>query len=117
MELNRKNTNIMQDSHPKIIYKIIELLKENGHGCAIIENTKNHTFKWCQQELCENKSGQQNNENFNKELKFQDIIRKDEEQREFGRQLKEKGHTCLIYSECFPVHLIWCEQEICENKI
>ena len=40
---------IIIESHPKIMDKLAEFLKQNDHTCArIIGNT----FEWCQKDIC-----------------------------------------------------------------
>lgn len=38
---------------------------------------------------------------------------KDKENREFGKNLREKGHKCVIFLEMMPLLVKWCEQETC----
>lgn len=38
-------------------------------------------------------------------------------QEEFVDELKQKGHTCIIYIETYPVSIGWCKQEICERSL
>ena len=78
-----------------------ELLKKAGHSCAMIIGMSNHTFEWCQQEICP------------KTLQRQNMAEREAKQKEFRADLKTKGHTCIRIRESYPTQTSWCQNEQC----
>jgi len=87
--------------HPKIMDILAETLKNHGHDCVGIVGSKNHTFKWCEKDICP-------------DAIMRDRMRLEQKkQMDFQNELIEKGHTCIMILESYPVQISWCKNDVC----
>lgn len=89
---------------PKIMDKLVILLRKNGHECMVIEGITNHQFKWCEKDICP------------ETIKNADMKQRTKETETRIRLLEQKGHTCIQVYEIYPPKIAYfCNRDICEN--
>lgn len=86
---------------PAIMRKMCELLKSEGHECAMIIGMKNYTFKWCEKDECVTKK------------MYEDMRKRQEKQDNFLAKLRSEGHKCITILESYPVQISWCRKDQC----
>lgn len=93
----------MNKEIPLITTQIINLLKSNGHTCALY-NMQNKTLEWCNQDKCKNTEVYLNME-----------IRQ-KQQEELVKKLEKQGHKCIRIMESYPMQVGWCNKTPCEKS-
>ncbi len=86
---------------PKIVKKVINFLETEGHKCYMYD-TRKKQLDWCNEDICRSV------------INMERMEKMQEEQMKFGRELTEKGHTCVGYAESYPVQICWCGNEPCK---
>lgn len=89
---------------PKIVQKVSDFLQDNDHMCQRIYDGN---LTWCQKDECEETKREETK-------RWKEREKENEKQKQFGRHLKQMGHTCVVYgTNCFPMDIAWCENEHC----
>jgi len=98
---NDIRSRLIREPHPKIMDILKEILKSHGHICVNIIGFKNHKFEWCEQDICV------------RVVARDQMRQRQEEERKFAGELREKGHTCIRIMESYPMQVGWCRNDIC----
>ena len=96
-------SNFKPEPAPEIMRKMADFLKENGHECVGIIGVKDHKFKWCQKDVCQ------------EVLMRQNMRKRQEEQDQLFAKLSSEGHTCIEILETYPSRTEWCHSNPCKN--
>lgn len=84
--------------------ELIVFLQNKGHECMQIHGMANHTFKWCQKDICPETVS--NTGMARRQLEFEDDL----------AMLKRQGHVCVIVYDTYPGRMDWCKHVVCKGK-
>lgn len=76
--------------HPKIMDELAQFLEQHGHTCG--------------------------NDQCSKKEKRNDMVKHEHELENLVKDLRAKGHKCVLVGERFPRAVSWCHQEPCIEK-
>lgn len=53
---------------------------------------------------------------FSRDIPTKAIKKIDEENKQFAKILRKKGHRCVYIYETIPTKLTWCESDVCKGR-
>jgi len=115
--LNETISDISTYTTPTIMTELAEFLKSKGHQCVKIEGIINHTFIWCQKDVCNMPHDMDTADK--KQLSYQPQNEYDYPQimNDLTYLLKNKNHTCPIITTNYGPVFNWCCKDECQESI
>jgi len=128
--LNEAINDILKYNDPIIMTELAKFLKSKGHECAKINGIINHTFTWCQKDICNVAYDQDEINEIQAQRQRRRDMLEDEIMEKFSTPaypyimndmkyfLNSKNHTCprIIQYVSSPVFR-WCGKDECQEII